>query len=557
MKRSLIGCILAITGMGAANAAVTISGTVKDTSGNLLDSIRISLQVPGAATLARDTTGVNGAFSISSDSTTGKLVLRSTSMGSASYTTKYDTIVLSGKDTAGLDIRMVPVPAPVKSSVVGKVDSAASTTPVSGAIVTLRSSGAGGGATTLRDTTGADGTYSFADVTTGIYTVGVSATGYTTKSVTDTVTAAPDTVNVSLVATIVSSVSGKVDSAASAKLVSGAIVTLRSSGAGGGGASRLDTTGTDGTYSFANVAAGVYTISVSATGYTTKSVTDTVTAEPDTVNFSLVATIVSSVSGKVDSAASAKLVGGAVVTLRSSGMGGGASRLDTTGTDGTYSFANVAAGVYTISVSATGYTTKSVTDTVTAEPDTVNFSLVATVPAKTILITGTVSDTAGNKLDSVYVSFRSTGAGAATLLRDTTGADGAFSLTSTYLSGTYVLRLIKLKGTTDTLLDTISLDSANLSVAIVWKKSTTAGIGANPSKINQHATFANGILQLGSMSSEGSVRLLNAKGEQLIARSFQAGSNVSLDIDRKLSPGNYILRITSKNTAIQKRIAIP
>jgi|GEM_PF-5270583 len=469
MKRSLIGCILAITGMGAANAAVTISGTVKDTSGNLLDSIRISLQVPGAATLARDTTGVNGAFSISSDSTTGKLVLRSTSMGSTSYTTKYDTIVLSGKDTAGLDIRMVPVPAPVKSSVVGKVDSAASTTPVSGAIVTLRSSGAGGGATTLRDTTGADGTYSFADVTTGIYTVGVSATGYTTKSVTDTVTAAPDTVNVSLVATIVSSVSGKVDSAASAKLVSGAIVTLRSSGAGGGGASRLDTTGTDGTYSFANVAAGVYTISVSATGYTTKSVTDTVTAEPDTVNF----------------------------------------------------------------------------------------SLVATVPAKTILITGTVSDTAGNKLDSVYVSFRSTGAGAATLLRDTTGADGAFSLTSTYLTGNYVLRLIKLKGTADTLLDTISLDSANLSVAIVWKKSTTAGIGANPSKINQVASFANGILQLGSMSSEGSVKLLNAKGEQLIARSFQAGSNVSLDIGRKLSPGNYILRITSKNTAIQKRIAIP
>ncbi|MEK7394662.1 MAG: carboxypeptidase-like regulatory domain-containing protein, partial [Fibrobacterota bacterium] len=472
MKRSLIGCILAITGMGAANAAVTISGTVKDTAGNPLDSIRISLQVPGAATIARDTTGANGAFSISSDSTTGKLVLRSTSMGSTSYTTKYDTIVLSGKDTVGLDIRMVPVPAPVKSSVVGKVDSAASATAVGGAIVTLRSSGAGGGATTLRDTTGADGTYSFADVTTGIYTVSVSATGYTTKSVTDTVTAAPDTVNVSLVATIVSSVSGKVDSAASAKLLAGAIVTLRSSGMGGGGASRLDTTGTDGTYSFANVAAGVYTISVSATGYTTKSVTDTVAAAPDTVNVSLVATIVSSVSGKVDSAASAKLLAGAIVTLRSSGMGGGgASRLDTTGTDGTYSFANVAAGVYTISVSATGYTTKSVTDTVAAEPDTVNFSLVATVPAKTILITGTVSDTAGNKLDSVYVSFRSTGAGAATLLRDTTGTDGAFSLTSTYLSGTYVLRLIKLKGTADTLLDTISLDSANLSVAIVWKKS--------------------------------------------------------------------------------------
>ena len=67
----------------------------------------------------------------------------------------------------------------------------------------------------------------------------------------------------------------------------------------------------------------------------------------------------------------------------------------------------------------------------------------------------------------------------------------------------------------------------------------------------------NGILMLGSMTSEGSVRVLNAKGELLIARSFQPSSNVSLDMGRKLSPGNYILRVTSKNTAIQKRIAIP
>jgi hypothetical protein len=140
---------------------------------------------------------------------------------------------------------------------------------------------------------------------------------------------------------------------------------------------------------------------------------------------SLAATVISTVSGKVDSAGTATAISGAIVTLRGTGAGGAMLR-DTTGADGTYSFANVTAGAYTIGVSATGYTTKNVNDTVTAAPNTVNVSLVATIPPKTITISGTVSDTTGKKLDSVLVALRSvgtTGAPASTLLRDTTGID--------------------------------------------------------------------------------------------------------------------------------------
>jgi hypothetical protein len=556
--------------MVAANAAVTISGTVKDTSGNLLDSIRVALEVPGSASFVRDTTGTDGIFSILSDSTTGKLVLKSSSIGSTSYTTQYDTLVLSGTDTTGIVVTMKKGSTTINTNtyitVKGTVEDSAAGTGIAAKII-MKSSGMGGGGmgTSVSDTIETtDGSFTIDSAVVG-YTLTVSSTGYTSK--THTIVAADTSLVISLEATVTSSVSGTVDSAGSATLISGAIVTLRSSGTATS-TSEKDTTGADGTYSFASVSTGIYTISVSATGYTTKSVTDTVTATAGTVNVSLIATVTSSISGTIDSAGSATLISGAIVTLRSSGTATSTSVKDTTGADGTYSFASVSTGIYTISVSATGYTTKSVSDTVTATAGTVNISLVATVVAKTITISGTVSDSSGNKLDSVYVAFRSIGTtdttggaiatSGTTLLKDTTGTDGAFSLSSTYLSGKYVLRLINLKAATDTLWDTITLDSSNLGVTIVWGKSIATGVAKIRAgiKTNQDVSFANGILKLSNMNSAGSVHLFNAKGELVTMQSFQPGANVNMQIGRKLSMGNYILRITQKNAVIQKRIVV-
>jgi len=347
----------------------------------------------------------------------------------------------------------------------GTVDSAGSATLVSGAIVTLRSAGFGGAVTTLRDTTKADGAYSFASVDTGAYTIGVSATGYTTKTVNDTVTAAPSVVNVSLVAIVTSTVSGKVDSAGSATLVSGAIVTLRSAGFGGAVATLRDTTKADGAYSFAGVVAGAYTIGVSATGYTTKTVNDTVTAAPSVVNVSLVAIVTSTVSGNVDSAGSATLVSGAIVTLRSAGFGGAVTMVDTTKADGAYSFAGVVAGAYTIGVSATGYTTKTVNDTVTAAPSVVNVSLVA-------IVTSTVSgkvDSAGSAtlLSGAIVTLRSAGVGGAvTTLRDTTKADGTYSFAGV-VAGPYTIGVSATGYTTKTVNDTVTAAPSEVDVSLV------------------------------------------------------------------------------------------
>jgi hypothetical protein len=567
MKRSLIlGCFLIIAGMVAANATVTISGIVKDTAGNSLDSIRVALEVPGSASFVRDTTGSDGIFSILSDSTTGKLVLKSSSLGSTSYTTQYDTIVLSGIDTTGIVITMKKGSTTTTNTYItvkGTVEDSAGTGIA--AKIIMKSSSMGGMGTSVSDTIETtDGSFTIDSAVVG-YTLTISSTGYTSK--THTIVAADTSLVISLVATVISSVSGTIDSAGSTTVpIKGAIVTLRSSGTGTS-TSEKDTTDSLGAYSFANVSTGIYTISVSATGYTTKSVTDTVTATAKTVDVSLVATVTSSISGKVDSAGSSTVIKGAIVTLRSSGIGG-TSEKDTTDSLGAYSFASVSTGIYTISVSATGYTTKSVSDTVTATAKAVDISLVATVAAKTITISGTVSDSSGNKLDSVYVAFRSIGTtdttggaiatSGTTLLRDTTGTDGAFSFSSTYLSGKYVLRLINLKAATDTLWDTITLDSSNLAVTIVWGKSISTGVAKilTSVKTNQDVSFANGILKLSNMNSAGSVRLFNAKGELVTTQSFQPGANVNMQIGKRLSMGNYILRITQKNAVIQKRIVV-
>jgi hypothetical protein len=180
----------------------------------------------------------------------------------------------------------------VIATVSGKVDSAGSATPVAGAVVSLRSSTG----TTVRDTAKADGSYSFTGVVSGVYTLTVTATGYTTRTLTDTVVTVSNTVNVSLAAVVVATVSGKIDSAATSTAVAGAIVTLRLNGAGA--TTLRDTVKADGLYSFTGVAAGVYTLTVTATGYTTKTITDTVSTATNTVNVSLVKTGTNAVARK-------------------------------------------------------------------------------------------------------------------------------------------------------------------------------------------------------------------------------------------------------------------
>jgi hypothetical protein len=377
MKSFIQGLVLLFASALSLNASV-ISGIVTNTAGDTtLAGITIVLKktTTGTATVARDTTDADGAYSVTWD-TVGIYVVRTTDVTSK-HVTQYDTVIITD---ASADITLnIKMSSALLSSVAGTVTDSSDDAALSGAIVTLRA-GTGTGGTTQRDTADADGAYSFDNVTTGTYTVSASAAGYTAKSSSVTLGATAQTVDFKLVAVQISSIEGVVTDSSDDAVLAGAIVTLRT-GTGTGGTTQRDTTDADGAYSFDSVTTGTYTVSVSATGYTAKSSAVTLDTAVQTVDFELVAVIYCSVKGTITDSATGAALSGATVYLRSNGQ-----TLDSMVTDstGAYTFDSAITGSY-VKVEMTGYTTKRDTLTVTdSAAQTVDIKLAA-VPINTIV----------------------------------------------------------------------------------------------------------------------------------------------------------------------------
>jgi len=103
--------------------------------------------------------------------------------------------------------------------------------------------------------------------------------------------------------------------------------------------------------------------------------------------------------------------------------------------------------------------------------------------------------------------------------------------------------------------DTVTAIAKTVDVSLVRM---TTGIQNNRTGIgtNQQVSFVNGMIKLSNMSSAGSIRLVNAQGEIMIMQSFQPSANVSVQVGRNLSIGNYVLSVTQENGVIQKMIVV-
>lgn len=215
--------------------------------------------------------------------------------------------------------------------------------PLSGVTVTLSGSGSGSA------TTGAAGTWSFAGLADGAYTVTPSRSGFTFTPTSRSVTlAGVDSTGNDFAATATPAahaISGTVTLGGNP--MSGVTVTL--SGAGAGSA----TTGASGTYTFAGLADGSYTVTPSRLnyGFTPASVSLTL-AGTDSAGNNFAATLTNplSISGTVRDGGGAGLAG---VTMALSGAASGST---TTGASGDYSFGGLADGTCTVTPSAAGLT---------------------------------------------------------------------------------------------------------------------------------------------------------------------------------------------------------
>ena len=235
-----------------------------------------------------------------------------------------------------------------------------------GATVTLSQ----GGGTVATATADSGGAYRFAGVADGSYTVTPVKSGVVFSPATQSVTVSGGPVTVpafSATATSTFAVSGSITPAT---LASGATVGLSQNGATIG----IATVGSDGSYAFASVANGSYTLTPTkaGVGFTPTSRSVTVAGAAVTVPaFTATATATYAVSGSISPAS---LGTGATLTLSQNGSTVATATATSTGS---YVFASVANGSYTVTPAKTG-----VAFAPTSQGVTVNGAAV-TVPAFT------------------------------------------------------------------------------------------------------------------------------------------------------------------------------
>ncbi len=297
-------------------------------------------------------------------------------------------------------------------TVTGSVTDVATTSPINGATVS-----AGGVSTS----TAADGTYTLANVPAGAaVTVTASATGYQSASQSVSLSAGGEAIaNFALVANSASgtgTVTGTVTNVNTKAAISGAAVS-------GGG--QTTTTASDGTYTLANVPAGTaVTIMASANGYQNAQQTITLSSGGNsTANFALTPITTGTVSGGVFRTSDGTAIAGATVS------GGGVST--TTGASGAYTLNNVPIGTVSVTASATGFQSSTMSVSVSAgATTTANFSLVAASTGSGTVTGAVTSLKTGSAISGAVVGFSG---GTATA---TTNTAGAYTL-SGIPAGTY------------------------------------------------------------------------------------------------------------------------
>lgn len=276
------------------------------------------------------------------------------------------------------------------------------------------------GASTATTTTAADGSYSFAGLANGNYSVMPSKTGniFNPISLAVSVSGANATgKNFAATASTATtySISGSTG-------ITGVTVTL--SGANTGSV----VSGTSGAYTFSGLLAGTYSLTPSLSGYTFSPTSSpiTITNANITTGANFTATAIPlphSISGTVSGAT----MSGVTITVT-----GTATATATTNSSGVYTVPGLYDGSYTVTPSKTGFTFSPISTPVPMAGANVtgkNFTAaVNTVPTYTL--SGTVS---GPYVEGVTITMSGSGVGATT-----TNASGAYSFAN-LPAGTYTL----------------------------------------------------------------------------------------------------------------------
>ena len=199
--------------------------------------------------------------------------------------------------------------------------------------------------------TDGSGAYSFTNVAPGKYAMSFAADGYGTDAVSGVVVAPDGTTTEDVTLAPGGTITGDVTdgTATGNPAVPGAVVTCTCAGGSA-------TTDVNGNYTFADVAAGNYNLTVSAAGFVSQTVTGVSVSPGSTTTQNVLLAEDGTISGTVTDATTSAPIAGAQVTCTCS------TGSTTTGGTGTYTLTGVVPGTYAMSVSMTGYVTASNND---------------------------------------------------------------------------------------------------------------------------------------------------------------------------------------------------
>jgi hypothetical protein len=313
----------------------------------------------------------------------------------------------------------------------------------------------------------ANGNYSITSVPEGTYTIEVSLSGYTTETI-SAFSVAGNVTDKDLTLTRRSyTISGTISTDIPGGAAGGADIQLKQSGATVGSPV---TTAADGGYTISDVAAGLYTIEVSLTGYTTGTISAFSVAGDVTGRNLMLVKITGSVytiSGRILTSDSLSDVSAAVIQLKQDGSVAGPSVNPEA--NGNYSITSVPAGTYTIEVSLNGYTTGTISAfSVAGNLTGQNLTLAKyTGPVYTVSGRVSTSDSAGN-VSATLIQLKSDITNVGSPVNPE--ANGNYSITS-IPAGTYTIE-VSLNGYTTGTISAFSVTSDN----VVGKDLTLARI---------------------------------------------------------------------------------
>ncbi|MDH5768705.1 MAG: carboxypeptidase regulatory-like domain-containing protein, partial [Nitrospirota bacterium] len=390
-------------------ATYSISGTVTATGGAPVAGVTMSLT--GDAT-ASTTTAADGTYSFTGLANGSYTV--TPSLGANTFAPASSPATITNASVTGVNFTMNAY------SISGTV-TATGGAPVAGVTMFLT------GAAIKTTTTAADGTYSFAGLGTGSYTV-------TPNLGTNTFTPAS-----SPVAIINASVTGvNFTMIVTTYSISGTVTTTGGSPIGGvtisltGTSAATTATDASGNYTFTGLSNGSYIVTPSMAGYTFNPLSRNVT-----INFGNVtgqdftgttATRISSISGTVTTSGGSPIAG-VTITLT-----GAASGTTTTNGAGQYSLGGVANGSYIITPSMGGYTFTPLQRSVLVKGKNITGQNFTGTPAAGIYsISGTVSTSGAVPIAGVTMSL--TGTATATT---TTDVNGSYTFTG-LSNGNYIV----------------------------------------------------------------------------------------------------------------------